>query len=49
MNDVVGTLLSAAILVVTSGCLIFSVMYHRDVEALMANGNGLRKKLTASI
>jgi hypothetical protein len=49
MNDVVVVLLSAAIFVVTSGCLIFSVMYHRDVEALMAKGNGLRKKLTTSI
>jgi hypothetical protein len=49
MNDIVVVLISAATFVVTCGCLIFSVMYHRDVEELMANGNGLRKKLVASI
>lgn len=49
MNDVVIVLLSAAVSVVTSGCIIFSVMYHKDVEELMTRGNGLKKKLSSAV
>jgi len=49
MNDVVIVLLSAAVSVVTSGCIIFSIMYHKDVEELMSRGNDLRKKLSSAV
>ena len=49
MNDIVIVLLSAAVSVVTSGCIIFSIMYHKDVEELMSRESDLRKKLSSAV